>query len=609
MSGPVSPVDVTAPREVAGPAGTEITEGRRTVVGGIPVTRSLPRARRRTVGAWCFVDHFGPAAVDREGGTEASMRVGPHPHIGLHTVTWVLDGEVLHRDSLGTEQLIKPGQLNLMTAGRGVAHAEESGAPAPGRTPGPLHGLQLWVAQPEATRHGPPAFEHHPSLPEAGGRARWRPPSSSGNWPASAPPPGPTRRWWAPTWSHRGPATLPLDPAFEHALLALDGPFAVDGATGRPGRLRSTCRRAGESALAPGPGAHGAARALLLGGVPFAEPVLMWWNFVARTEEEMVEARSGLGGGRRPVRPGRDAPGPHPRSAAPVGSARNAAGAEVVERSMTTTALQPNVDIRRADDRFKTSIGWLDSKHSFSFSRHWDPDNTHHGLLLVNNDDIVLPGTGFETHPHRDMEIVTWVLQGSLVHQDSTGTAGVIYPGLAQRMSAGTGILHSEKNDSWTLAGGPHHDEPVHFVQMWVVPDEGGITPGYEQLEIDDELLRGGLVTVASGMDRHDGALGHPHPQPLRRPPRRPARRRPDASSCPRRPTCTCSCPGGRSTSKAPASSARATPSASPPPAARRWRPSSRPRSSCGRCTRAWRPDGAPLIVRRRRGAPSGPGR
>ncbi|HEV3363706.1 MAG TPA: pirin family protein [Acidimicrobiia bacterium] len=170
-----------------------------------------------------------------------------------------------------------------------------------------------------------------------------------------------------------------------------------------------------------------------------------------------------------------------------------------------TTALAPQIDIRRADDRFKTKIGWLDSKHSFSFSRHWDPDNTHHGLLLVNNDDIVLPGMGFETHPHRDMEIVTWVLQGSLVHQDSTGHSGVIYPGLAQRMSAGTGILHSEKNDSWRLAGGDRHDEPVHFVQMWVVPDEGGITPGYEQLEIDDELLRGGLVPVASGMDKHDG--------------------------------------------------------------------------------------------------------
>jgi redox-sensitive bicupin YhaK (pirin superfamily) len=170
-----------------------------------------------------------------------------------------------------------------------------------------------------------------------------------------------------------------------------------------------------------------------------------------------------------------------------------------------STAFAPQIDIRRADDRFKTNIGWLDSKHSFSFSRHWDPSNTHHGLLLVNNDDIVLPGTGFETHPHRDMEIVTWVLQGSLVHQDSTGHSGVIYPGLAQRMSAGTGILHSEKNDSWRLAGGAEHTEPVHFVQMWVLPDEGGITPGYEQLEIEDELLRGGLVPVASGMDKHDG--------------------------------------------------------------------------------------------------------
>ncbi|WP_066063520.1 pirin-like bicupin family protein [Frankia sp. EI5c] len=173
---------------------------------------------------------------------------------------------------------------------------------------------------------------------------------------------------------------------------------------------------------------------------------------------------------------------------------------------MTGVAPRPQVDIRRASDRGKTRISWLDSKHSFSFGRHYDPANTHHGLLLVNNDDIVRPGTGFETHPHTDMEIVTWVLRGSLVHQDSTGNAGVIYPGLAQRMSAGRGILHSEKNDAWRLAGGEPHDEEVHFIQMWVVPDEHGLDPGYEQLEIDDELLRGGLVTVASGMDRHDGA-------------------------------------------------------------------------------------------------------
>jgi quercetin 2,3-dioxygenase len=173
----------------------------------------------------------------------------------------------------------------------------------------------------------------------------------------------------------------------------------------------------------------------------------------------------------------------------------------------TTAPMQPTVDVRRHDERFKTRLSWLDSKHSFSFSRHYDPRNTHHGLLLVNNDDIVRPGTGFETHPHQDMEIVTWVLQGSLVHQDSTGHSGIIYPGLAQRMSAGTGILHSEKNDSWRLPdGGAKHTEAVHFVQMWVVPDENLITPGYEQLEIDDVLLRGGLVPVASGMDQHDGA-------------------------------------------------------------------------------------------------------
>ena len=168
-------------------------------------------------------------------------------------------------------------------------------------------------------------------------------------------------------------------------------------------------------------------------------------------------------------------------------------------------ALAPALDVRRAAERFATRIDWLDSKHSFSFGRHYDSANTGHGLLLVNNDDVVSAGSGFETHPHRDMEIVTWVLRGSLVHQDSTGHNGVIYPGLAQRMSAGTGILHSEKNDAFRVEAA-RAQEPVHFVQMWVVPDEAGVTPGYEQLEIDDELLTGGLVPVASGMPQHDGA-------------------------------------------------------------------------------------------------------
>ncbi len=163
-------------------------------------------------------------------------------------------------------------------------------------------------------------------------------------------------------------------------------------------------------------------------------------------------------------------------------------------------------DVRRAADRFATRLSWLDSHHSFSFGRHYDAGNTAHGLLLVNNDDVVRAGAGFETHPHRDMEILTWVLQGSLVHQDSTGHTGVIYPGLAQRMSAGAGILHSEKNDAWRIDGAPHAD-PVHFVQMWVVPDGSTRTPGYEQLEIDSAALAGGLVPVASGRAHHDTAI------------------------------------------------------------------------------------------------------
>src|SRR5579875_330325 len=157
------------------------------------------------------------------------------------------------------------------------------------------------------------------------------------------------------------------------------------------------------------------------------------------------------------------------------------------------------VEVRRAADRAVTTTPWLNSKHSFSFGDYYDPANTHHGLLMVNNDDVVEPRSGFHRHPHRDMEIVTWVLQGSLTHQDSIGNRGVIYPGLAQRMSAGSGIMHSEKN----AAG----DEPVHFVQMWVIPDEAGISPAYQQHEISDRQLRGNLVTVASGISGRDAAI------------------------------------------------------------------------------------------------------
>ena len=153
--------------------------------------------------------------------------------------------------------------------------------------------------------------------------------------------------------------------------------------------------------------------------------------------------------------------------------------------------MAPTIDVRRADSRYKTRTGWLDSHHSFSFGQHYHPHNTHHGLLLVSNDDVVKPGSGFMTHPHQDMEIITWVLDGELEHQDTLGNKDVIYPGLAQRMSAGTGIWHSEMN--------PSGSTPVHFVQMWVLPDTERIDPGYEQLDINLELDKGGLVPIASG--------------------------------------------------------------------------------------------------------------
>ena len=149
------------------------------------------------------------------------------------------------------------------------------------------------------------------------------------------------------------------------------------------------------------------------------------------------------------------------------------------------------IEVKKADERPHTKIGWLDGRHSFSFGRHYDPTNTHHGLLLVNNEDHVAAGSGFETHPHRDMEIVTWMLDGEVEHKDSAGNKGLIYPGLAQRMSAGSGIWHSEINPSKT--------KEAHLVQMWVVPDTENIDPGYEQLDINSELSKGGLVPVASG--------------------------------------------------------------------------------------------------------------
>lgn len=156
------------------------------------------------------------------------------------------------------------------------------------------------------------------------------------------------------------------------------------------------------------------------------------------------------------------------------------------------------IDIRHADERGSVNLGWLDSKHSFSFGHYFDPDHMGFGPLRVINEDRVQPGEGFPTHGHENMEIISYVLDGALERKDSIGTGSVIRPGDVQRMSAGTGIRHSEYN--------PSTEHPAHFLQIWIVPDETGIEPGYEQKAFAPADRQGVLKLVAAG-DGRDGAL------------------------------------------------------------------------------------------------------
>jgi redox-sensitive bicupin YhaK (pirin superfamily) len=158
----------------------------------------------------------------------------------------------------------------------------------------------------------------------------------------------------------------------------------------------------------------------------------------------------------------------------------------------------PEIALRRAGMRFVTRTDWVTSHSLFSFGEHYDPSNIAFGPLLVTNDDVVAPGPGYGRHPHADAEIVTWVLSGSLVHEDSAGHRGIVYPGLAQRMSAGSGIVHAERNDAYRIDP-DRAVEPVHFVQMWVRPDESGLTPSYAQRELDLADLGRSWLPVASG--------------------------------------------------------------------------------------------------------------
>lgn len=256
----------------------EVLAGRSAQVGTLPVRRVLPTRGRRTIGAWCFVDHLGPATF----GPGDGMAVAPHPHIGLQTVTWLFEGSALHRDSLGSEQLIRPGHLSLMTSGAGIAHSEED----PDGSGGTVHGMQLWVAQPSATRSGTSAFEHHQDLPRVDldhGSATVLVGSFLG---AESPARRDTDHVGVELDLQPGSTVLPLDPAHEHGLVVASGAPTVRGTTLAPGAVAYLPPGADELMVAVGE----PARAMLIGGIPFAEELVMWWNFVARTRDEVADA-------------------------------------------------------------------------------------------------------------------------------------------------------------------------------------------------------------------------------------------------------------------------------------------------------------------------------
>ncbi len=247
--------------------------------GGVPVARTLPSRLRRTIGAWCFLDHAGPARFAPGQG----LRVGPHPHTGLQTFTWMLEGEVLHRDSLGNEQVIRPGQVNLMTAGRGIAHTEESMA---GETR--LHTAQLWIALPASVADMAPRFDHYPDLPrwsDGGAEAVLLAGSFAGRRsPVLVHTPLVGVDWLA---TRDAALTLALDPSFEYGLVPLTGPASVQGQALAVNELLY---------LPPG-GATldmelpAGTRALLIGGTPFGKDITIWWNFVGHGRPYIAQAQ------------------------------------------------------------------------------------------------------------------------------------------------------------------------------------------------------------------------------------------------------------------------------------------------------------------------------
>jgi redox-sensitive bicupin YhaK (pirin superfamily) len=267
----------------------EALPGRLTDLGGLEIRRLLPRSRRRLVGPWCFLDAYGPLAFS----SGKPMDVAPHPHIGLQTVSWLVEGEVLHRDSLGLEGTARPGVLNLMTAGRGIAHSEET----PRENRGRLHGVQLWIALPQASRDVAPAFEQHLELPVLeleGGRATLVMGELSGLRSKATffSPLVATEIFAEPN----ARIVLPLSDDFEHALVPLRGACRLDGEALAIDTLYYLgCGRVNLTLVTD----REPLRALLIGGAPFGETILMWWNFVARTTDEIASAREDWELGRR----------------------------------------------------------------------------------------------------------------------------------------------------------------------------------------------------------------------------------------------------------------------------------------------------------------------
>lgn len=262
---------------------TARTLAARTVpLGGIraiEVQRTLPHRDLPTVGAWCFLDHFGPS-------TDA-MAVLPHPHTGLQTVTWPLVGEVQHRDSLGSDAVLRPGELNLMTAGGGIAHSEFSVVPG-----APSHGLQMWIAMPETSRHGPANFEHHPVLPPASGIG-WTGTVFMGALGDVVSPATTFSPLVGAQLTVTDPvARIEVRPDWEYALMGIDGQIMVDAVPVAQGDLRYLPPQ--EAAMSPEIilRAEPGSRVLLIGGEPFEEELVMWWNFVGRMHAEIVQFRS-----------------------------------------------------------------------------------------------------------------------------------------------------------------------------------------------------------------------------------------------------------------------------------------------------------------------------